>query len=252
MNVIHAAQAGQGGPVTIACINKATVDLTVPFDKLTATLQKCFDQHFLAVWGYPVKLYNTTEAKPADWQFIYFDNADQAGALGYHDLTEKGQPISKIFVKTTLGAKQSVSVTACHELFEMVIDPLANLWAEAADGTEYAYEMSDPVEEDTFLVDGIEMSNFVHPSWFEPFKHPAGTKFDHLGVLKKPFSMSKGGYTIIKKKGKVSEVFASRAKEKDFDKEDRRGHRSEFRKSRGLMIPSKKEARKNLTAAAKT
>jgi hypothetical protein len=54
-----------------------------------------------------------------------------------------------------------VSVTACHELFEMVIDPLANLWAEAPDGTEYAYEMSDPVEEDTFLVDGIQMSNFV-------------------------------------------------------------------------------------------
>ncbi len=39
---------------------------------------------------------------------------------------------------------------------------------------------------DTFLVDGIEMSNFVHPSWFEPFKHPAGTKYDHLGLLKKP------------------------------------------------------------------
>ena len=46
MNVIHAAQAGQGGPVSIACINKATVDLGVPFDKLTAT-QKCFDQRRL-------------------------------------------------------------------------------------------------------------------------------------------------------------------------------------------------------------
>jgi hypothetical protein len=44
----------------------------------------------------------------------------------------------------------------------MVIDPIANLWAQADDGTEYAYEMSDPVEEDIFLVDGIKMSNFVH------------------------------------------------------------------------------------------
>ena len=177
MNTIHAAQAGQGGPVTIACINKATVDLGVPFDKLTATLQKCYDQHFLPVWGYPVKLYNTKVAKPSDWQFVYFDDADTAGALGYHDLTKDGQPVSKIFVKTTLADNQLVSVTACHELFEMVIDPIANLWAEAADGTEYAYEMCDPVEEDTFLVDGIEMSNFVHPSWFEPFKHPPGTKY---------------------------------------------------------------------------
>ena len=199
MSITHGAQAGRGGPVTIACINKATVDLGVPLDKLTATLQKCFDEYFLPVWGYPVKLYTADAAKPTDWQFIYFDDADTAGTLGYHDLTHKGQPISKIFVKTTLAAKELVSVTACHELFEMVIDPLANLWAEGPDGTEYAYEMSDPVEEDTFPVDGIQMSNFVHPSWFEPFKHPPGTKFDHLGLLKKPFSMTKGEYMIVKR-----------------------------------------------------
>src|SRR3984893_11725733 len=236
MSGIYGAQAGQGGPVTIACINKATVDLGVPFDRLTAALQTCYDQQFLPVWGYPVKLYNTKTAKPSDWQLVYFDDADTAGALGYHDLTNNGQPISKVFVKTTLKDGELVSVTACHELFEMVIDPIANLWSEAADGTEYAYEMSDPVEEDTFEVDGIAMSNFVHPAWFEPFKHPPGTKFDHLGLLRKPFSMTKGGYVIIKKKGKVSEVFGSKAKEKRFARENRVGHRSEYRKPTGLRI----------------
>lgn len=242
MTTIHAAQAGQGGAVTIACVNKATVDLGVPFDKLTAALQKCYDQHFLPVWGYPVKLYNTKVPKPSDWQFIYFDDADEAGALGYHDLTKDGQPVSKIFVKTTLEDHQLVSVTAAHELFEMVIDPIANLWAEATDGTEYAYEMCDPVEEDTFLVDGIQMSNFLHPSWFEPFKHPPNTKFDHLGLLKKPFSMTKGGYVIVKKKGKVSEVFASKAKERRFAHENRLGHRSEHRKPHGFRIESRRRA----------
>ena len=241
MNIIHSAQAGQGGPVNIACINKATVDLGVPFDELTATLQKCFDLHFLPIWGYPVKLYNARSPKPTDWQFVYFDDADTAGALGYHDLTKDGQPVSKIFVKTTLADNQLVSVTASHELFEMVIDPIANLWAQAADGTEYAYEMSDPVEEDTFLVDGIQMSNFVHPSWFEPFEHPPGTKFDHLGLLTKPFAMTKGGYVIIKKGGKVTEVFGSKAKERRFAKEDRVGHRSEYRKPNGLHIVTKRK-----------
>ena len=218
MNIIHAAQAGQGGPVTVACINQATVALGVPFDKLTAALQKCYDEYFLPVWGYPLKLYNTDTAKPSDWQFIYFDDADAAGALGYHELTKNGQPVSKIFVKTTLADNQLVSVTACHELFEMAIDPIANLWAEASDGTEYAYEMSDPVEEDTFLVDGIQMSNFVHPSWFEPFKHPSGTKYDHLGLPKAPFSMTKGGYVIIKKNGKVTQKYGSKAREIRFKK----------------------------------
>src|SRR5262245_41797832 len=235
MKVIHAAQAGQGGPVTIACINKATVDLGVPFTKLTGALQKCYDTYFQPVWGYPVKLYNTDKPKPSDWQLVYFNDADEAGALGYHDLTKDGQPVSKIFVKTTLADRQLVSVTASHELFEMAIDPIANLWAEASDGTEYAYEMCDPVEEDTFLVDGVAMSNFVHPAWFEPFQHPAGTKFDHLGLLKKPFSMTKGGYVIIKKKGKVSQVYGTKAKEKRFARENRLDHRSEYRKPNGLL-----------------
>lgn len=225
-----AAQAGQGGAVRIACVNQATVPLGVPFDKLTAALQACYDKFFLPVWGYPVTLYNTDKPKPGEWQFYYLDTADEAGALGYHDLTKDGQPISKVFVKTTLDGGELVSVTACHELFEMVIDPLANLWAENTDGKLYAYEMSDPVEEDTFLVNGVTMSNFVHPSWFEPFKHPKGTKFDHLGKLTKPFSMTKGGYMIVKENGKVKEVFGSKAKAERFAHEDRRGHRVEFRK----------------------
>jgi hypothetical protein len=100
--------------------------------------------------------------------------------------------------------------------------------------------MSDPVEEDTFPVDGIQMSNFVHPSWFEPFKHPPGTKFDHLGLLKKPFSMTKGGYMIVKRKGKVTQEYGSKAKEKRFAKENRLDHRSEYRKPNGLLTKLKR------------
>jgi hypothetical protein len=236
MNIIHPVKAGRLAPVRIACVNKATVDLGVPFAKLTATLQKCYDRHFLPVWGYPVKLYNTRKPRRTDWQFIYLDDADMADAEGDHDLVKSGVPYSKVFVKTTLKDKELVSVVASHELFEMVIDPIANLWAQATDGTQYAYEMCDPVEEDTFLVDGIQMSNFVYPTWFEPFKHPRGTKFDHLGLLKKPFSLTRGGYVVIKKKRKVKEVFASRAKKRRFGQEDRRGHRSEYRKPEGKRI----------------
>ena len=93
------------------------------------------------------------------------------------------------------------------------------------------------------MVDGIPMSNFLYPAWFEPFKHRRGTRFDHLGLLKKPFSMTKGGYVITKKKGKITERFGSKAKEKRFAQENRRGHRSEHRKPKGqglLIKPRKK------------
>lgn len=228
-------QAGQGGAVRVACINKATVDLGVPFAELTAALQRCYDECFVPVWGYPLQLYTTDKAAPGDWQFVYLDDADAAGALGYHDLTAKGQPISKVFVKTTLADDQVVSVTACHELFEMAIDPLANLWADGPGGKEYAYEMSDPVEEDIFTVNGVMMSNFVHPSWFEDFNHPPHTKFDHLGLLRKPFTMTAGGYMIVRRAGKVQEVFGSDAKARRFAHENRRGHRGEHRKPFGKL-----------------
>jgi len=64
MKVIHAAQAGQGGPVTVACINNATVDLGVDFDKLTAALRKCYYKRFLPIWGYPLR--HTIVTRPLD------------------------------------------------------------------------------------------------------------------------------------------------------------------------------------------
>jgi rRNA processing protein Gar1 len=53
---------------------------------------------------------------------------------------------------------------------------------------------------------------------------------DHLGKVKKPFQMLKGGYHIIRSGGAVTEIYGSKAKKRRFAKEDRRGHRSEFRK----------------------
>jgi hypothetical protein len=206
--------------------------------KLTAALQKCYDKHFLPVWGYPVRLYNTDRPAPTDWQLIYLNNPDQRkGLLGRHELTYRGQPISKVFVETVLAADEPVSVAASHELFEMVLDPMANLWADKTRRTQYAYEVCDAVEEESFKVDGLPMSNFVYPSWFEPFKHPRGTRFDHLGTLKAPFSMTAGGYVIMKVDGqKITKVFGSPQKRRRFAKEDRRGHRSEFRDPLGLHL----------------
>jgi hypothetical protein len=74
------------------------------------------------------------------------------------------------------------------------------------------------------------MSNFVFPSYFEPWKHPKGTKYDYLGKLKRPFQIASGGYLIVCTDCKVNQVFGSEAKAKRFAKEDRSGHRSESRK----------------------
>src|ERR1043166_6498519 len=107
----HIARTMRTHQVTIACVNKAKTPLGPSLAELTAALQKCYDECFLPVWGSPVKLYNR-KPTPKDWQFIYFDDADAAGAEGYHDLTHRGQPVSKVFVKTSLDDHVPVSVTA--------------------------------------------------------------------------------------------------------------------------------------------
>jgi hypothetical protein len=237
---VRGAAFNQGGKFpTIGCVNLATVPLGVDYLNLVRALQKFLDEHFVPIWGYPAKLvaYPSVKAIPADqWQFLFLDDADTAGALGYHDLTTPtrsgggGQPVSKIFVKTTIADGELVSVTACHELAEMLIDPAANLWAQKDDNTIVAYEMSDAVEEQTFLIDGIAMSNFVLPAYFEPWKHPKGTKFDYLGKLTRPFQLAKGGYEIKAAISSVGQAFGSASKAKRFARENRAGHRSEFRK----------------------
>ena len=232
--ILLGAAFNQGGTFpTIAVVNQATVDLGVPLAKLVPALQKFLDEHFVPIWGYPAKLvvYSDMKKIPAgQWPFLFLDDADAANALGYHDLTKNGQPVSKIFVKTTLADGQLVSVTACHELAEMLIDPGAQLWAQRKDGSFVAYEMSDPVEEQTFDIDGIAMSNFVYPAYFEEFHKPKSTKFDHLGKLTKPFEIATGGYLIVSNQNKVTEVFGSKAKAQRFAREVRTQHRSEYRK----------------------
>lgn len=240
----------QGEVPTIACFNKATVALGVDLDALIAAMQAYIDKDVAPVWGTPAKLVKTTDFQKGAWAMVFLDNADQPGALAYHDLTPDGLPISKVFVKTTLDDKQLVSVSASHELVEMLVDPAINMLTTGPNPKIiYAYESADPVEETDFPVNTIAMSNFVYPAYFETFHKPGSVQFDHMRKVNKPFQVLSGGYQIIFKNGKWTQVFGSEAKKKRFQKEDRRGHRSETR-IRGKMLRADLTKIKKLQAKA--
>lgn len=233
----------QGAIPTITCFNRATTDLQVDLDALITAMQHYIDNVVAPIWGTPAKLIKTTGFQTGAWAMVFLDNADQAGALAYHDLTPDGLPIAKVFVKTTLADKQLVSVAASHELVEMLVDPAINLMTTGPDSTTiYAYESADPVEELSFPVDGIQMSDFVYPSYFEDFHQPGSVQFDHLNQVNKPFQILAGGYQITFKNGNWSQVFGSAAKAKAFAHEDRRQHRSErrLRAQKGTLQRSKR------------
>jgi hypothetical protein len=229
----------QGEIPTIACFNKATTPLGVNFDSLITAMQAYVGQYVVPVWGTPAKLVKSTGFLANAWAMVFLDDADQPGALAYHDLTPAGLPLAKVFVRTTLKNGDLVSVSASHELVEMLVDPAINMMTTGPDPKViYAYESADPVEQLNFNVNDVPMSDFVYPSYFESFRKAGSVKFDYLNKVKKPFQILSGGYQIIFKNGKWSQVFGSVAKKKAFAREDRRGHRSEQRAAKKLVRAS--------------
>jgi hypothetical protein len=217
------AAFNQGEVPTIACFNQATIDLGVDFGELVAAMQLYVDRHVAPVWGTPARLAKTKGFVKKAWAMVLLDDADQPGALAYHDLTPGGLPLAKVFVRTTLEHNELVSVSASHELVEMLVDPAINMLSTGPDGsTMYAYESADPVETLSFEVNGVAMSDFVYPSFFEGFRKRGSTRFDHMNKVKKPFEILPGGYQIIFKEGEWSQIFGPAAKNRRVPREDAR------------------------------
>lgn len=154
-----------------------------------------------------------TSNMPDAFPLLFKTASDEPGALGYHV-----DGAAYVFTADTLAnggtlykGANSVSVTGSHELAETTADFAANLWADGPDGHDYALELSDAVEGDSYEINGIAVSNFVYRAWFDPSPLP-GSKFDHMGTLSAPFTMSPGGYLIRRVEGgAVDQIFAKHA-----------------------------------------
>ena len=242
----------QGDIPKIAVFNNATIPLGVDLDDLIAAMQVYIDKFIVPVWATPANLVKSNDFVAGAWAMVFLDDADAPGALAYHDLTPDGFPESKVFVRTTLQNGDLVSVSASHELVEMLVDPAINLMSTGPDlKAVYAYESADPVEALSFAVNGIEMSNFVYPAYFENFRKAGSVKFDQMDKVQRPFEILKDGYQIVFKGGKWSQVFGSAAKKKAFEKEVRLGHRSEARKLEKLRRAEPAKIAKAEAAAKK-
>jgi hypothetical protein len=204
---------------TIVCINNATEDLGVDFDRLIAALQKYLDKHFVPVWGTPAKLEKGKKPRRGTWALMFLDDQDSAkakreGWVGLHHL--EGDPFAKVFVRSVLHSDEKVSVAASHELAEMLVDPGINLWCVGPKGLLYAYEVCDAVEEVEFPVNGIPMCDFVYPSYFDRSRKPGSVKFDHKNKLSRPFQLLPKGYASVLKKGEKGERHGSPKKKETF------------------------------------
>jgi hypothetical protein len=134
---------------------------------------------------------------PEAWQIIIADDSDQAGALGYHDYTPGGRPVSYVFAKTDLDNGYSWTVTLSHEFVEMIMDPFVQRCEQTGNSRFHALELGDPVEADQlgYQLNGVLVSDFITPAWFVP-GHP-GPVYDWGRHCAKPLQILPGGYAYI-------------------------------------------------------
>ncbi len=225
------------GP-TITLIDKTqqAKDWGIKTDALITILQTFVDQYFAPVWGTPCTIVQSADFQPGCWAMALFDEPDQPGVLGYHDLTPEGLPLAKIAVAAVQRAGKQVTMTATHELSEMLVDPGTNLLVQGSDNTLYAFEVCDPVEEEGFSINGYTVTSFLYPAWFaaaggQRYVDPNG-KLDHGGHTTKPFEIPPRGYMPVLKDNQWTQIFGSLDKQNDYRKEDRRGRRGERRVKR--------------------
>lgn len=205
----------------IAVINQSTVVNNTDAALMTQAVASQVRLHATPTWNSWVQnvlFYPDPKQVPAGALPMYLlDNADQAGALGYHTEDPNGSIYGRIFCKTITDNGGSIltgniSVSGClsHECLELIGDPLANGWSMAADGvTCWAQELCDYVEGDGYVIDvngtSVMVSNFVLPEWFNPTPAKDITKFDWMGKLTAPFTMDAGGYGIYFSAGQAQQ-----------------------------------------------
>jgi hypothetical protein len=162
-----------------------------------------FVEHVRAWWPRPATLvWCPRDKEPAlAWKLVFADKSDEAGALGYHDFTPDGRPISYVFAKDDLDNGYNPTITATHEIAEMIADPWISETFQISNTQFFAKEICDPCEADEFAysitVDpfpAVQVSDFVLPKWFIP---GSNGQLDRNQKIDRPLRLLPGGYMSV-------------------------------------------------------
>lgn len=165
--------------------------------RIASALQKQITRDFSPIWQIPATIdaFEKLEDVPSDyWSIIIKDDIGFPGAAGIHQ-DRNGQPYALV------QASKNVSITCSHECLEMLADPFGNRFVASqsikSDQTrvKYLIEVCDPSEgeENGYTVNGILVSDFYTPNYFDPV-HAPSVRYSYTGAIKLPRQVLKGGY----------------------------------------------------------
>jgi len=170
---------------------------------------------FAPYWslGATLRLEGRSQASPSkesltdmrgDAVLYLWNKADVDDAVGYHELNHRGIPYGFVFTEISKALGEHWSVTLSHEALELVADPEVNLLVMGPHPKEpgrdvfHWYEMCDAVQDESYDIDGVEVSNFVLPLYFTGGDEAGGRNdflgTPHRGRTLRSFGVNPGGY----------------------------------------------------------
>lgn len=163
--------------------------------RVAAALQKQVTRDFSPIWDVKATVdgYATLHEVPLGyWPVMIMQEVE--GAAGYH-IDKNGQPFAVV------QAGDSWSLTASHEVLEMLADPFGNRVVagpspKAGQGrVEFLVEVCDPSEDQEFAytVNDVLVSDFYTPHYFDPVSHE-NVRYSFNGDVTKPREVPRGGY----------------------------------------------------------
>lgn len=192
---------------TLTIINFSSLTDVVVNDGVQAINCQIIED-FMPYWGMGRRLeilnsnfdpfnHDSLEPEPIQAKSIIYlvDEASIMNVLAYHDLNAHDIPAGFVFV-----VPRNWTFALSHEVLESIVNPNANILLPGRDliheGREnewilYSYEVCDPVERLSYIIDDYTVSNFVTPDFFQ-YDRTCGSRFDFLELVERPLLPSLG------------------------------------------------------------
>jgi hypothetical protein len=180
-------------------VNRSTLVTDADVKRWTAACARQIAEHVAPAYGIPSRrvqyLSARSHAPAGAWVIAVLDDADQVGDLGWHTMDAMGRIYGRVFARACLDYGVPVSTTLSHEIVETFCDPWVDQWRDTGRGYSVAYEACDPVEGDSYEIDGTAVSDFVTPAWYDPRLTGRRHWLDN-GTVPGSFELAPGGYVV--------------------------------------------------------
>jgi hypothetical protein len=187
--------------------------------RVAAAVQKQVTRDFAPMWGVDGTVNAFAELKdvPSDYHpVVLFSDPDElVGRLEFEIGNVNATRLVEQFQGRRLGgihlsaftrqpfalvaAADGWSVAVSHEILEMLADPSGNRLVAAAHPSDenervrYLVEVCDPCQTVWYPVNGVQVSDFYTPRYFDPVRNPAAA-YSFTGAVDHPLDVLEGGY----------------------------------------------------------